>query len=134
MPSAPAGSPSPAGSSLPATTPVPDEVVLGAVEDFAQPCLRLVHADGRRLLVARTSEGFHVTDNACPHEGYGLAQGDQSDGVLTCTWHNWKYRLADGHCLVGEEDLRMYPVTVRDGLVVASARSRRTMSRESCPT
>jgi nitrite reductase/ring-hydroxylating ferredoxin subunit len=123
MPSAPAGSPSPAGSSLPATTPVPDEVVLGAVEDFAQPCLRLVHADGRRLLVARTSEGFHVTDNACPHEGYGLAQGDQSDGVLTCTWHNWKYRLADGHCLVGEEDLRMYPVTVRDGLVVASVRA-----------
>jgi nitrite reductase/ring-hydroxylating ferredoxin subunit len=101
---------------------VPPEVVLGAVGDFPSPSLRLVHAGGHRLLVAATPGGFHVTDNACPHEGYGLAQGDERSGVLTCAWHNWKYRLDDGTCLVGEEDLRMYPVTVRGGQLVADLR------------
>jgi nitrite reductase/ring-hydroxylating ferredoxin subunit len=100
------------------------DVVLGAVEDFPIPSLRLVHAGGRRLLVAATTAGFTVTDNACPHEGYGLVQGDERGGVLTCAWHNWKYRLADGTCLVGEEDLRLYPVTVRDGRLVADLRPR----------
>jgi nitrite reductase/ring-hydroxylating ferredoxin subunit len=108
---------------MPSSAPTqaePVDVVLGEVGDFPQPCLRLVHAAGRRLLVARTSTGFHVTDNACPHEGYGLVQGDERDGVLTCTWHNWKYRLDDGTCLVGEEDLLMHPVTIVDGHVVVS--------------
>jgi nitrite reductase/ring-hydroxylating ferredoxin subunit len=96
--------------------------VLGAVEDFPQPSLRLIHAGGRRLVVVATSGGFAVTDNACPHEGYGLVQGEERDGVLTCAWHNWKYRMADGKCLVGEEDLRMYPVAVRAGQLVADLR------------
>ncbi len=98
---------------------VPDEIVLGAVEDFPPGSLRLVHAGARRLLVAATPAGWSVTDNACPHQGYGLVQGDLDDGTLTCAWHNWKYRVADGHCLRGEEDLRLYPATVREGTVVA---------------
>jgi nitrite reductase/ring-hydroxylating ferredoxin subunit len=102
--------------------PAPTSIVLGAVEDFPQPSLRLIHAGGRRLVVVATSGGFAVTDNACPHEGYGLVQGEERDGVLTCAWHNWKYRMADGKCLVGEEDLRMYPVAVRAGQLVADLR------------
>jgi nitrite reductase/ring-hydroxylating ferredoxin subunit len=101
-------------------TSTPTTVALGRAGDFPVPSMRLVHAGGRRLLVAATSDGFHVTDNACPHEGYGLVQGDESDGVLTCVWHNWKYRLADGRCVRGEEDLRMYPARVlADGTLVA---------------
>jgi nitrite reductase/ring-hydroxylating ferredoxin subunit len=99
--------------------PADHEVILGPVEDFAPGTLRFVHAGGRRLLVAMTPAGISVTDNACPHEGYGLVQGDIDGGVLTCAWHNWKYRLSDGHCIRGEEDLRLYPATVRDGMVTA---------------
>jgi nitrite reductase/ring-hydroxylating ferredoxin subunit len=95
------------------------EVVLGPVEDFQPGTLRFVHAGRRRLLVAMTPAGISVTDNACPHEGYGLVQGDLEGEVLTCAWHNWKYRLSDGRCIRGEEDLRLYPATVRDGMVTA---------------
>ena len=66
-----------------------------------------------------TPSGVSVTDNACPHQGYGLVQGDLEGGTLTCAWHNWKYRLSDGYCVRGEEDLRLYPTTVRDGQVIA---------------
>ncbi|MGH9060307.1 MAG: Rieske (2Fe-2S) protein, partial [Acidimicrobiales bacterium] len=95
-------------------------VELGPIDRFPVGTVRMVHAAGRRLVVAHTAEdGVRVTDSACPHEGYGLAQGELADGVLTCAWHNWKYRMADGTCLVGEEDLRLYPAGVRDGRVWA---------------
>lgn len=59
---------------------------------------------------------MHAVDNRCPHEGYPLSQGDISQGpegpVLTCRWHNWRFRLRDGRCLQGGEDVRTYPVHI----------------------
>jgi nitrite reductase/ring-hydroxylating ferredoxin subunit len=47
----------------------------------------------------------------CPHEGYPLAAGQVSPGdcVLTCNWHNWKFRLDTGECLIGGDHVRGYP-------------------------
>ena len=56
---------------------------------------------------------MHALDHACPHEGYGLTQGTLDGNLLTCAWHNWKFRVDDGVCVLGEEDVRTHPVTVR---------------------
>ena len=56
---------------------------------------------------------MHALDHACPHEGYGLTQGTLDGNLLTCAWHNWKFRVDDGVCVLGEEDVRAHPVTVR---------------------
>ena len=79
---------------------------------------RLVHADGRRIALFRLdAERVYAVDNACPHEGYPLVQGDLSGCVLTCVWHNYKFDLRDGSCLMGEEDVESFPVRVEGGLV-----------------
>jgi hypothetical protein len=53
----------------------------------------------------------YAIDNRCPHEGYPLAQGTvDGDCLLTCNWHNWKFRLSDGECVLGGDDVRSYPV------------------------
>lgn len=74
---------------------------------------RLVRHEHRRIAVFRLPAGVFATDDACPHEGYALRRGDARDGVLTCQWHNWKFRLDDGACLHGGEGVRTYPVEVR---------------------
>lgn len=71
----------------------------------------------KRVALFRTPNGVFATDNRCPHQGYALARGDVKDGVLTCAWHNWKYRLADGHCIFGGENVRTYPVRIQGGFV-----------------
>lgn len=81
-----------------------DEVPVGS--------LRLVRADGRRLCLVRTSDGIHVLDHACPHEGHGLTQGQLDGDLLTCAWHNWKFRVTDGECVKGEEDVVTHDVTI----------------------
>ena len=44
---------------------------------------------------------------------YPLAVGSvSSDCVLTCNWHNWKFRLEDGKCTMGGDNVRSYPTRV----------------------
>jgi nitrite reductase/ring-hydroxylating ferredoxin subunit len=63
----------------------------------------LFHLDDGRIL---------AVDNACPHEGYPLVQGDRKDCVLTCIWHNYKFDLRDGSALMGEEAVRTFATRV----------------------
>jgi nitrite reductase/ring-hydroxylating ferredoxin subunit len=74
------------------------------------------HLD-KRIALFRTPDGIFASDNRCPHQGYALVRGDVKDGVLTCAWHNWKFELGTGTCRFGGENIRMYPVQVRDGQV-----------------
>ena len=83
------------------------------LQDLPVGSMRLARVDGRRLCLVRTADGVHALDHACPHEGYGLTQGTLDGNLLTCAWHNWKFRVDDGVCVLGEEDVRAHPVTVR---------------------
>ncbi|MGN6171695.1 MAG: Rieske (2Fe-2S) protein [Streptosporangiaceae bacterium] len=71
----------------------------------------------KRIALFRTPSGVFASDNRCPHQGYALVRGDVKDGVLTCAWHNWKFELGTGICRYGGENIRTYPVQVRDGQV-----------------
>ncbi|MBO0803084.1 MAG: Rieske (2Fe-2S) protein [Nocardiopsaceae bacterium] len=86
--------------------------------DLPNGSSRLWRHHDKRIAVWRVRDRFFAADNRCPHEGYALTQGDVSGDVLTCAWHNWKFRLTDGRCLFGGEDVRTYPVRVQDGQVL----------------
>lgn len=88
------------------------------VDDIAVGSMKMLKVDGHRVCLVRTADGLHALDHACPHEGYGLTQGELDGDLLTCAWHNWKFRVTDGACVQGEESVRTHPVTVAaDGAV-----------------
>ena len=74
--------------------------------------MRMLEVDGHRICLVRTADGLHALDHACPHEGYGLTQGELDGDLLTCAWHNWKFRVTDGACVQGEEGVQSHPVDV----------------------
>jgi nitrite reductase/ring-hydroxylating ferredoxin subunit len=101
------------------TTPsAVDLEVVGHLDDFTASPMKVVRVGGRRVLLVRTSNGVFALDNACPHQGYGLALGDLADSSVTCVWHNWKFDVRTGACLVGEEDVVSHGVHVNDDGVV----------------
>lgn len=57
----------------------------------------------------------HCMRPFCPHMEGPLFEGSIADGVVTCPWHGWRYRLEDG-CRVDEDDpehtLEVCPVRV----------------------
>jgi len=90
------------------TVPVADLV------DLPEGAMRMVRVDGKRVCLVRTDSGVHALDHACPHEGYGLTQGSLDGEILTCAWHNWKFRVSDGSCVLGQEGVQVHRVDVDD--------------------
>ena len=93
--------------------------------------MKMVKVDGHRVCLVRTGDGLHAIDHACPHEGYGLTQGELDGDLLTCAWHNWKFRVTDGACVQGEEAVRVHRVDVADDgavrVTIEPARPRRPL-------
>ncbi len=85
-----------------------------SIDDLAIGTMKMIKVDGHRVCLVRTSEGLHAIDHACPHEGYGLTQGELDGDLVTCAWHNWKFRVTDGVCVQGEEAVRVHDVEVAD--------------------
>ena len=96
------------------STTRPSGTVVGRLDDLAVAAMKMVKVDGHRLCLVRTSEGIFALDQACPHEGYGLSTGQLDGDLITCAWHNWKFRVSDGACVLGEEDVRTHPVHIAD--------------------
>ena len=98
-------------------------VAVAKLDEFPEGALRMVRVGSRRVCLVRTSTGVHALDNACPHEGYGLTQGDLTGDQPTCVWHNWKFRVADGKCTQGEENVTVHHVLVEaDGTIKVALR------------
>jgi len=89
-----------------------------ALDDLPPGQAKLFRHGDFRVALFRLADGdVFAVDNACPHEGYPLVQGEVKNGVLTCAWHNFKFQLGSGACLKGDEDVRAYATRVRDGQV-----------------
>jgi nitrite reductase/ring-hydroxylating ferredoxin subunit len=69
----------------------------------------VVDAGDREIVVLEVDGALHAFDNACPHRGNPLADGEVLGDVLECAYHGWRFDLATGACLVGEEAARRYP-------------------------
>ncbi len=79
---------------------------------------RISNHGSTQVAVFHLDDGsLHAVDNRCPHEGYPLAQGSVNGCTLTCQWHNYKFDLRDGACLMGEEGVRTFPVRVHEGTI-----------------
>ncbi len=92
---------------------------VGKLDDFGVDTMKMASVGSHKVVVIRTSKGVHALDNSCPHQGYGLATGTLSVGpdgepAVTCQWHNWKFRVTDGVCMLGEEDVACHAVSVAD--------------------
>jgi nitrite reductase (NADH) small subunit/3-phenylpropionate/trans-cinnamate dioxygenase ferredoxin subunit len=54
-------------------------------------------AVGNKLIAVFLERGnYYAIDDVCPHMGASLSGGFVADGTVTCPWHAWRFRLADG--------------------------------------
>jgi len=75
-----------------------------------------VHLDGHAVALFAWDGRLYAVDNRCPHMGFPLDRGSVADGILTCHWHHARFDLAGGGTFDQfADDVRAYPVDVRDG-------------------
>lgn len=51
---------------------------------------------GERIAIFRHAGKLTAVTNVCAHQGGPLGEGRVIDGCITCPWHGWQYRAADG--------------------------------------
>lgn len=76
--------------------------------------MELLHVDGRRIVLARTAEGYVAFDDRCSHRGGSLADGVLMCGRVQCLWHGSQFDVTSGAVLAGpaESPIRTYDVKV----------------------
>src|SRR5262245_14592368 len=55
-----------------------------------------VAASAKLIAIFRLDGEYFAIDDVCPHMGASLGGGYVENGVVTCPWHAWRFRLADG--------------------------------------
>ena len=51
---------------------------------------------GRLVAVFNSGGQYFAIDDLCPHMGASLGAGDVENGVVSCPWHAWRFRINDG--------------------------------------
>lgn len=52
--------------------------------------------DRKMIGLFRDGDDYFAIEDMCPHAGAPLTGGHVEDGVVTCRWHAWRFRLCDG--------------------------------------
>ncbi len=87
-----------------------------ALADIKSNGCTVAQVNGHTLAIVQDEDRIHVIDNRCPHMGFPLDRGSVSDGILTCHWHHARFDLCTGGTFdQWADDVRAYPVEVRDG-------------------
>jgi nitrite reductase/ring-hydroxylating ferredoxin subunit/uncharacterized membrane protein len=104
----------------------PGEPVLVARSDELKPDqMKLVHIDGRRIVVARTNAGYVAFHDRCTHKGGSLAGGVMIGGVVQCPWHGSQFDCRTGSVQAGPagEPIIAYRVVEANGEIRLSVGS-----------
>ncbi len=57
---------------------------------------KTVTVGGKLIAVFHVQGQYYAIDDTCPHMGASLSGGYVEEGVVTCPWHAWRFRLCDG--------------------------------------
>jgi nitrite reductase/ring-hydroxylating ferredoxin subunit len=94
-------------------------LVVGPPDSIPDKAARMVTApDGERIAVFRDGNQIGALTNVCAHQNGPIGEGCILNGLVTCPWHGYEYRLEDG-CAPPPftEKLATYRVRLRDGIV-----------------
>src|SRR5262245_21257144 len=75
---------------------MPEFQTVCKVGDLADGEGMTVTVGPKLIAVFREGGEFFAIDDMCPHMGASLSGGYVKDGIVTCPWHAWRFRLKDG--------------------------------------
>jgi nitrite reductase/ring-hydroxylating ferredoxin subunit/uncharacterized membrane protein len=102
---------------------VPDEehaqgaIDVGAADELGVDQMKLLRIGARRLVLARTEQGYVAFDDRCTHKGGPLSDGALVCGTVQCPWHGSQFDVHSGAVKHGPaaEAIGCYNVDTRNG-------------------
>lgn len=96
------------------------EVQVAMVGEISLNQMKLVHLNGKRIVIAQTEKGFVAFDDRCTHKGGALAGGSMICGTVQCPWHGSQFDAESGEVKAGpaKENIKTYGLRVEGNKVL----------------
>ena len=95
-------------------------IVVARSDELEVDQMKLIRLDGRRIVLARTKEGYVAFDDRCTHKGGSLAGGVMIGGTVQCPWHGSQFDCRTGGVKAGpaKEPIARHRVSEKEGSVL----------------
>lgn len=100
-----------------------EEISVANTGELKTNQMKLVHVNGKRIVIAKTEKGYTAFDDHCTHRGGTLAGGSMICGTVQCPWHGSQFDVYTGNVMAGpaKEKIRTYTVKeVADRVVLVN--------------
>lgn len=79
--------------------------------------MRLLHVEGKRIVVAKTETGWVAFNDHCTHRGGSLAGGGMLCRAVQCPWHGSQFDATTGDVIAGpaKEKIIVYSLEEENG-------------------
>jgi len=93
------------------------EIEVANLNDLKINQMKLVHVGNKRIVIARSEEGYVAFDDRCTHRGGSLAGGSMICGTVQCPWHGSQFSVSDGSIKAGPAKIPIvtYPLRQENG-------------------
>jgi nitrite reductase/ring-hydroxylating ferredoxin subunit/uncharacterized membrane protein len=94
-------------------------VTVAKTDELEVDQMKLVRIGDRRVVVARTQDGYVAFDDRCTHRGGSLADGVLICGTVQCPWHGSQFDVRSGEVRAGpaREPISCHRITEANGEV-----------------
>src|SRR5437868_252047 len=103
--------------------PASGQPISVAIDGLEPNQMKLIHVAGKRLVVARTDNGWAAFDDHCTHKGGSLADGVMICGTVQCPWHGSQFDCRTGSVKAGpaKEPIKTYALRESEGKLYMSS-------------
>ena len=93
------------------------EFEVGDVNDLKINQMKLIQSGDKRIVIARSEDGYVAFDDRCTHRGGSLAGGSMICGTVQCPWHGSQFSVKDGSVKAGPAKMPVvtYPLRQENG-------------------
>jgi uncharacterized membrane protein/nitrite reductase/ring-hydroxylating ferredoxin subunit len=92
-------------------------IEVGTTDELKVNQMKLVHVGKKRIVIARSENGYKAFDDRCTHRGGSLAGGAMICGTVQCPWHGSQFTVHDGKVASGPatEKIATYQLSESSG-------------------
>lgn len=89
-----------------------EAITVASRDELKVDQMKLLRVGDRRIVLARTEDGYVAFDDRCTHKGGSLAGGVMVCGTVQCLWHGSQFDAATGKVKAGpaKKQINVYKV------------------------
>lgn len=95
-------------------SPSEGEIEVGSTNELKVNQMKLLHVGDKRVVIARSEDGYVAFDDHCSHRGGSLAGGSMICGTVQCPWHGSQFSVTDGTVKAGPAKMPIVTYKLRE--------------------